>query len=177
MNHYNYSSNIKPRAYTMVEIIVVCALLSLLAAFGLYVLQEFSHRNRLITRQQNFQNIAEKFIKQLRKDMRSAVEASFSKKEIKVKIYKIPESGIPEPEQINYSIDLNGITRTSPTKSDNFRFKNKIGPDDFWDAEIRIEQSGSPGVVLELFAVSSYGNEIFKIKERLIKINMTKPEI
>ncbi|MGM0598347.1 MAG: type II secretion system protein [Candidatus Rifleibacteriota bacterium] len=171
------SFTFKHRGFTLVEILVVCALLSVLTAIGLYVLKEFSHRNRSLTRRQNFQNIAEKFIRELRKDMRSAVEASFSKKGIKLKIYQISESGIPEPEQINYSIDLKGIARTSPVKSDNFRFKNKIGPDDFWNAEIHIEQQDNSGVVLELFAVSSDGNEIFKTKERLIKFNKSKAGI
>jgi hypothetical protein len=121
-------------------------------------------------------NVASSLLRTIKKDLRSASEAHVSHRGICLKVNQLdPESGAPESKMVDYEISDGQIIRREESFSKPFSFASLLKPDDYLSMSITQNAPAGSGFFLEIFAANSGGSELIRLKERLIKVDMTKP--
>ncbi|EKD83340.1 MAG: hypothetical protein ACD_39C00741G0001, partial [uncultured bacterium] len=85
------------------------------------------------------------------------------------------KTGVPETKIVDYEISTGEIIRREATFTKSYSFSSLLKPDDYLSLAITQNVPAGSGFFLEIFATNSSGRELIRLKERLIKIDVTKP--
>lgn len=164
------------RGFTLVEVIIAFALTVFVIALALYYFAQSSSNAEDISKRQHLLNVASSLLRAIKKDIRSATEAHVSYRGICLKVNQLdPVSGAPESKLVDYEISNGQIIRLEESFSKPFAFASLLKPDDYLSLTITQNSPAGSGFFLEIFAANSGGIELIRLKERLIKVDMTKP--
>ncbi|MFZ5953115.1 MAG: PulJ/GspJ family protein [Candidatus Rifleibacteriota bacterium] len=162
------------RGFSLAELMIAFSLSVFLIILLWYFFSQTGYSAEVQARKQGLMDVSSRFLRVLKKDVRSATEAEISSKFIKLKINRLSEeSGVPETAQVEYEIFPEKIVRDDGQKTiysfSSFRKNEK----DYLSLDIIRNSQNNSGVFLEIFAVSDGGVEMIHVKERLLKIDMT----
>lgn len=155
--------------YTLVELTIAVALSAMLLSAAIYLFAQSGSTSRSLAKVQNLQDTANRFLVDLRKDVRSATSAAFSSAGIKLLVIKLAEDGSPTTIEVLYRFNSDGISREEGSSQKRFNFKSLIDADDYWSVTTMHRQSTDGGVFIQIVAIERSGNELLKIDERLLK--------
>lgn len=163
------------QGFTLVELVVSFSLTVFFIALALYFFSQSNYSSENLAKQQNLMNESNRLLRLLKKDLRSATEASISFNGIRLKVNLLDKSGLPETKIVDYKLAEGEVIRNEGALTKSFSFASVLKPDDYLSLAITHNSPLGSGFFLEIFAVNSGGVELIRIKERLLKIEMTKP--
>lgn len=164
------------RGFTLVEIMIAFALTIFVIALALYFFSQASSNAEYISKKQHLLSVTSSLLRVIKKDLRSATEAQVSHRGICLKVNLLDKkSGAPEVKLVDYEIASGQIIRREESFSKPYSFASLLKPDDYLSLAITQNNPAGSGFFLEIFAADSGGVELIRLKERLIKVDMTKP--
>lgn len=163
------------QGFSLVELIVTFSLTLIVVAISLYFFSQSNYSSENLAKQQNLMNESNRLLRLLKKDIRSATEAAISYNGIRLRTNFLSKSGVPETKIVEYLLSEGAIVRKEGELTKSFTFSTMLKPDDYLSLSITHNSPAGSGFFLEIFAINSGGIELIRIKERLLKIEMTKP--
>ena len=143
---------------------------------SLYFFSQANFTAEDISKKQNLMNVSSSLFRVIKKDLRSATEAHVSFRGICLTVNQLAEkTGVPETKIVDYEISTGEIIRREATFTRSYSFSSLLKPDDYLSLAITQNVPAGSGFFLEIFATNSSGRELIRLKERLIKIDVTKP--
>lgn len=160
--------------FTLVELMIAFSLSVLTIILSISLFSQAGHTSGNVHKKQMLQDISNRLLRLIQKDIRSSTEAFISLGGIKLKVYQLSESGLPESQEIFYEFTESGVIRKEGDKAKDFPIANFLQKKDYWSICTTPSVPDGTGFFLEIFAVDSTGEDLIRMKERLIKIDITK---
>jgi len=169
--------SVSRNGFSLAELIIGSGLTLFVIGLVMYFFSQANMTTEDISKRQHLLHVASSLLRQINKDLRSASETSVTANGISLKVNQLDEkSGIPESRQVDYEITAGEILRKEKDFTRTFSFASLLRADDRLSLSITQNKTGNSVFFLEIFAENSSGVELIKLKERLIKIDMTKSE-
>ncbi|PKL42361.1 MAG: hypothetical protein CVV41_14570 [Candidatus Riflebacteria bacterium HGW-Riflebacteria-1] len=164
------------RGFSLVELMIAFALTVFVIGLALYFFSQANANAEDISKKQHLLNVASSLLRVIKKDLRSATEAQVSFRGICLRVNQLKdETGAPESKLVDYEISAGEIIRSEDGFTKPFSFSSLLKPDDYLSLSITQNNPAGSGFFLEIFAANSGGVELIRLRERLIKVDMTKP--
>ena len=157
--------------YTLVELVVVVALCVLVLTVAIYLFAQSGLTSRRLAKTQNLQDVTNRLLSDLRRDVRSATEATFSSKGMRLLVTKLSQEGMPEQVEVLYRFSGEGVTREEDSRSKRFTFRTLIEADDHWSITTLHKRRSDAGVFVHIDALDHSGDELLHVVENLITVD------
>ncbi|MBU1108874.1 MAG: prepilin-type N-terminal cleavage/methylation domain-containing protein [Candidatus Riflebacteria bacterium] len=161
--------------FTLVELMIAFSLALLTIILASYAFSQATNTAEYTSKKQIMQDLSNKLLRLIRKDVRSSTEAFISPDGIRLKIFQLTQAGMPESQEVLYLFKETGVERIEENQRKEFPFPLFLRKDDYWSIDVFQSAPAGSGFYLEIFAVDAYGKELIRLKERLIKIDITNP--
>ena len=157
--------------YTLVELVVVVALCAVVLTVAIYLFALSGLTSRRLAKTQNLQDVTNRLLSDLRRDVRSATEATFSSKGMRLLVTKLSQEGMPEQVEVLYRFSGEGVTREEDSRSKRFTFRTLIEADDHWSITTLHKRRSDAGVFVHIDALDHSGDELLHVVEKLITVD------
>lgn len=171
----NHTNKGNTSGFTLVEMTIAFSLSLLVIILIGNAFSQSSNTSEYISKKQIMQDLSNKLLRMIRKDIRSSAEAFIAPGGIKLKVFQLAKNGMPESKEVSYLFKESGVEREEDGLKHDFPFPMHLKKDDHWSIDVFQSAPAGSGFFLEIFAADAYGKELIRLKERLIKIDITKP--
>ncbi|NLF95406.1 MAG: prepilin-type N-terminal cleavage/methylation domain-containing protein [Candidatus Riflebacteria bacterium] len=168
---HSYLVRAPASGYTLVELLVVVALCAVVLTMAIYLFAQSGLTSRRLAKTQNLQDVTNRLLLDLRRDMRSATEASFSSEGMRLLVTQLSQEGVPEQVEVLYHFSGEGVTREEDSRSKRFTFKTLIESDDHWSITTLHKRHSDAGVFVQIDAHEHSGNVLLQVVEKLISVD------
>ena len=157
--------------YTLVELVVVVVLCVVVLTAAIYLFAQSGLTSRRLAKTQNLQDVTNRLLADLRRDVRSATEGAFSSEGIRLQVTQLSQVGIPEQVEVLYRFSGEGVTREEASRSKRFSFRALIEADDYWSITTLHKRRTDAGVFVQIDALESSGNVLLQVVEKLMAVD------
>ncbi|PKL48202.1 MAG: hypothetical protein CVV42_10490 [Candidatus Riflebacteria bacterium HGW-Riflebacteria-2] len=168
--------SVNKKGFSLAELMVAFGLAVFVIGLSLYFFYQANTTAEDLSKRQHLLNVASSLTRALKKDLRSSTEAGVSTNLIRLQVNQLDDkSGLPECKRVVYEVAAGEIVRREEDFTRKFSFSSLLKPDDHLSLAITHSNPAGSGFFLEIYAENSGGVELIRLKERLVKIDITKP--